>query len=243
MTSTVLQICNLIRNITEHHVSRVAQLGNWPTHIRPEGLLARIPTDEKSAPGLDAGLCCALDIIPREKQKLSAGLHAAYTPELVTQVRNELVLDADSDTTYWLACCNLCEDGLIGPAEFVRQVGEATFMLQYSKERRDSALEELNWMYTKVSTQFGVSFGTEDGCIQAAYLQGAPFAIHYSKEYDLYFIGTYFPSLGLENFEWSLAKDSQGRAKSGPVWGSKQFVKCADQDELLKALPIVKAQF
>ena len=64
----------------------------------------------------------------------------------------------------------------------------------------------------------------------------------YSQNYGLYFIGTYETSLGLEDFEWSQEKDEQGRDKSGPVFGSKQFVKCATEEEWRRAMEVVKAK-
>src|SRR3989338_9656290 len=96
-----------------------------------------------------------------------------------------------------------------------------------------------------LTSEFGadVPYGTEDGCMQGAYVAGHQFAVSYAPKYGVYFIGTYHPSLDLENFKWSGEKDEQGKPKSGPVFGSKQFVKCANKDELIRALAIIKPLF
>ncbi|MBT5820335.1 MAG: hypothetical protein HOI24_02670, partial [Candidatus Magasanikbacteria bacterium] len=46
------------------------------------------------------------------------------------------------------------------------------------------------------------------------------FITEYAEEYDIYFVGTYLPSLGLEDFYWSADVDEQDRPLSGPVHGS-----------------------
>ena len=86
-----------------------------------------------------------------------------------------------------------------------------------------------------------VPCGTVDGCIQGAYLQGHRFGVHYHESFGLWFIGTYESTLGLEDFSWAEATDGQGRPTSGPVFGSRQFVKCATVGELTEALKVVVA--
>ena len=120
---------------------RVASLGVWPPHIDPQAsLTGRIPTATATATGFDAGIACALDLIPREHQQLAASLHAAYTPAAIAQVRAEVVaLEADSPTGWWLAACSLCVEGELTPAEFVQQVADFTVLARDPKQRLEAA--------------------------------------------------------------------------------------------------------
>lgn len=228
---------------------RVKELGNWPAWVGEESLAERVPKkDDENAPGFDAGIACALDLIQREKQKLAAVLHAAYTPEAVAQIREEMKdLDPESETCWWLAACSICAEGGINQEQFLRQIEDFKKLAAEPQKRKDAAQKVFDKM---VSTFYfipelgnDVPYGTEDGCMQGAYVAGHPFAVNFSEKYGLYFLGTYEPSLGLENFAWSDEKDEQGRAKSGPVFGSKQFVKCANIEELKRALEVVKPLF
>lgn len=78
-----------IRVQVEAKAARVAELGGWPSYISHDSLLARVPTPELRATGFDAGIACALDLIPRDRQRLASSLHAAYTPAVVAQARRE----------------------------------------------------------------------------------------------------------------------------------------------------------
>ncbi len=104
-----------IRTAVEANAKRVAELGEWPDYIEPGSLLERIPQEGGTkAPGFDAGIACATDMIPRDKQELAARLHANYTKEAVMQVRKEVAeKDPDSQTAWWLAACSLCKEGEI----------------------------------------------------------------------------------------------------------------------------------
>ena len=117
-------------------------------------------------------------------------------------------------------------------------------LINNPKDRIEAAKNEhqnmLNTFETK--TYEGIPFGVIDGCIQGAYLAGHSFGTMYADKYGLFFIGTYNKSLGLEDFEWSSDVDEQGRAKSGPVFGSKQFVKCSSEEEFLRALKVVNSK-
>jgi hypothetical protein len=236
-----------IREIVRKNAARVATLGNWPSWINAEeSLTSRVPADGGEAPGFDAGIACAMDLIPREKQGLAATLHAAYTPDAVAQVRREVFqgqLDPESEACWWLAACYLCKEGKVSADAFVSQIDDfrefAADPLVRQLAAQEQALEMINAFERDT---YGVPFGTEDGCIQGAYLAGYRFGTTFAENYGIYFIGTFLPSLGLEDFPWSDEKDEQGRPKSGPVFGSKQYVKCANEDEFRRAVEVVKAK-
>lgn len=234
---------NVVLETVKQNAARVAALGNWPSWIKAEdSLVTRIPRDNGTAPGFDAGIACALELIPRDKQKLAATLHAAYTPEAVEQVRRESVdMDPDSETCWWLAACAVCREGEIDAKAFFNQLEvfhTIAEMPDLRKKMARIALEEMSSTFE--TSSYGVPFGTKDGCMQGAYVAGHDFATQYAESYGIYFIGTFLPSLGLETFPWSDEKDAQGRPKSGPVHGSTQFVKCFDEDEFRKALAVVR---
>jgi len=231
-----------IQHIVRKNAGRVASLGNWPPYIPAESLLSRIPADTKGS-GFDAGLACALDLIPRNKQRLSATLHAAYTPEAVAQVLKESeTMDPDSETVWWLAACHVCDEGaVVDEDHFLWQIHDFKNLVSNAEARVEMARDELEVMQSTFETEtYGFPHGIVDGCIQGAYLVGHQFGTIYAKEYNLYFIGTYLPTLGLEEFEWSDEVDEQGRPLSGPVHGSRQFVKCKDLPEFLAAVEVVK---
>lgn len=233
-----------IRQTVADNAERVAKLGEWPSYIQPGSLLERIPkAGEKKAPGFDAGVACALDLIPRESQKLAAKLHANYSKDAVMQVRKEAEeKNPDSETSWWLTACSVCKEGGIDEQAFLTQVEDFKKLTVDAKLRQEAAEKEFTEMTQRFTLKEGVPYGEQDGCIQGAYLAGYPFGTEYSKNYGLYFIGTFEPTLGLEEFPWSDEKDEKGRAKSGPVFGSKQFVKCATEDEWRKAMEVVKAK-
>jgi len=122
------------------NAGRVAELGNWPPYIPAESLLSRIPADNKGS-GFDAGLACALDLIPRDKQRLSATLHAAYTAEAVEQVLKESqYMDPQSETTWWLAACHVCDEGAVVDEEhFLWQTQDFSFLVSNAEARVEMA--------------------------------------------------------------------------------------------------------
>ena len=232
-----------ISKLVETNATSVAQLGDWPPYIQPSSLTDRIPRGEQPGPGFDAGIATALGIIPEDKATLSAVLHAAYTKDAVLQVRAEREeKDADSETTWWAAMSSLCREGEVSQSEFMEQVAQAE-RLAADPAARLAAAEDL-WRQIdgtwKIEDYLGIPYGEVDGCMQAAYLSGYPVAVMWAEAYSLWFIGTYEPSLGLEEFPFSTKTDDQGRTLSGPVHGSKQFVKVSSSEELVSALKAVK---
>lgn len=225
---------------------RIRKLGSWPLWMTDESLIERIPKiGDKQASGFDAGIASALDLFPRDKQILSAILHGAYTPEAIEQVRKEIQQsDPDSETYWWLTACSVCAEGEVNQEKFLHQIEMFKKLASDPEQRLRVAKDEYEKMTHTFScdTEFGVGvpFGTKDGCMQGAYIAGFPFAVQFADQYGLYFIGTHLPTLGLEDFQWSDAKDEKGRAKSGPVFGSKQFVKCANKEEAFSAIETVK---
>ncbi len=227
--------------------ARVADLGQWPKWQRSaesleRSLVGRIPTEEQTAPGFDAGVACCLGRIPECMQALSAGLHASYTEARVQQVREEIRdLDPDSETCWWLAACSVCEEGERTVADFLAQL-ERFERLQRDPDARlvaaRSALEEKMSSFTLIDE---IPFVIHDGGLQASYIAGHGWGVQYAEAFGLFFIGTYLPSLGLEDFEFSDRVDDQGRPMSGPVHGSRQFVKVSSLIELARAVRVVRS--
>jgi hypothetical protein len=228
---------------------RIARLGRWPDWIPPSSLALRVPHLTSPAPaGFDAGIACALDLIPSAAQPLSATLHAAYTPAAIAQVRSEtdhLPLTPDSQTTWWLAACSVCDEGVATPASFAAQLERFAILRADPFLRVRAAIDCLFEMRVSFEIRHGVAFALVDGGMQGAYIAGHELAASYSQTQDLYFIGTYLPSLGLDDFPWanpanpSSSDPSSRLGRSGPVHGSKQYVKCQDLTELLAALAAV----
>jgi len=233
-----------IRSTVAANVDRVAKLGEWPPYIEPGSLLERIPKEgDDKAPGFDAGIACATNLIPEDKQKLAAMLHANYSKESVFQIRSEATSkNPDSQTAWWFAACSVCKEGGIGQETFLKQIEDFKTLAAEPEEREEAAQKEFIAMTSSFTLKEEVPYGEKDGCIQGAYIAGYPFGSEYSQNYGIYFIGTYEDSLGLEDFKWSDEKDDKGRAKSGPAFGSKQFVKCANEDEWRRAIEVVRAK-
>lgn len=232
-----------IRRVVAANAERLAKTGGWPGWIKPDSILERIPdAADDVAPGFDAGIACTLDLIPRDKQELSARLHANYDKDAVMKIRDEIAsLDPNSETAWWLAACYVCgtEEQANG-AQFLAQIEQFKQIAKDENERLRVARAEIDHIRSSFTLKYGVPFGTKDGCIQGAYVAGYPFGSSYSEGYGIYFIGTYEDSLGLEDFPWSDEKDEKDRPKSGPVFGSKQFVKCANEDEWRRAIAVVQ---
>jgi hypothetical protein len=211
---------------------RLGELGSWPEWYDRGYLAERVPSFELPAAGFDAGIACALDLIPRNRQKLAACLHAAYTEAVVGQVRRETVrLDPDSQSTWWLAACSVCTEGQLSPAEFFAQIAQFRELVADPAARLAAAERCFAEMNVSFAVEDGIAFSRVDGGMQGAYVAGYDLAGMYGEEADLYFLGTFRKSLGLENFAWSEETDEQGRLRSGPVGGSRQFVKCANKTE------------
>jgi hypothetical protein len=187
-------------------------------------------------------------LIPRSLQRLSATLHAAYTPAAVAQVRreaNSLPLTPDAQVTWWLAACSVCDEGLATPDSFVDQLERFAIVADDPFLRVRAATDTLLTMSHSFELRAGIPFATVDGGMQGAYIAGYDLATAYSESADLYFIGTYLPTLGLDHFPWTQPADpaspdpSARLGSSGPVHGSSQFVKCADEAEFISALAAV----
>ena len=306
-----------IAELVRRSAPRVARLGGWPSYIDAASLTDRVPTGGRElAPGFDAGIACALGLIPAERQTLAARLHAAYTPAAVAQVRREAAagFPAEADTTWWLAACSVCREGQIDADGFRQQLEEFAALAVDPAARRRAAEAEFDAMTGRYWIVDGVAYGVADGCQQGAYIDGHAFAamgpaptadpdageatryfvlshasrdggVHHepapgqllslrgaeaerelrgggdiwaleregsrrlvTNDSGLHFIGTYEETLGLEEFTWGEgvpageAVDEHGRERSGPVHGSRQFVKCATRAEYERAVALVKAR-
>ncbi|MFH1404597.1 MAG: hypothetical protein ABIH21_00675 [Patescibacteria group bacterium] len=199
-----------IRGTVEENMSRVAQQGNWPSYINAkDSLLGRIPeVGQATAPGFDAGIACAMDIIPRDKQGLASVLHAAYTEAAVEQVRSETSGDSwdpDSESIWWLAMCSICQEDGVDNTSLIEQVESAKVLATDPESRIAAAkdmLERMKGDFTVIAD--GTPFVTRDGGMQGAYLQGHDFAVQWAEAYGIFFVGTFRESLGIpEDFEWS----------------------------------------
>jgi hypothetical protein len=232
---------NFVETVREN-ASRIATLGSWPSYMDPEGsLVSRVPGESGTAPGIDAGVCCALGLIPEDKQRLSATLHGAYTPEAVEQVRKEVEsFDPDSETTWWLAACSLCKEGGIDAAAFEKQIENFKILSANPEARVSAAKATFDKMKKNFQLLDGVPFGVVDGCLQGAYVSGYDWGVQYNPAFGIFFIGTFRETLGLETFPFSDKKDEAGRPMSGPVWGSKQFVKASSFAELAEVVRVVR---
>ncbi len=228
----------------EQQADRLSKLGNWPAWVDArESLVSRVPSGDTCAPGFDAGLACVLGIIPEAKQALAATLHAAYTPAAVEQVRQETadILDADSESAWWLAMCSICKEGEVDQTTFSAQIEQAKLLAADPAARALAARAELDAMKKKfVALGDGTPFAVKDGGLQGAYLSGHRWGVLYVEAYGIFFIGTFEASLGLENFRFSDRVDAKGRPMSGPVHGSRQFVKVSDLSELARACATVR---
>lgn len=225
---------------------RVADLGQWPPYATVEDrLAARLPRFEREeegrevASGFDAGMACVFGLIPEDKQRLSAELHVQYSPVAVAQVLQELEdLDADSETCWWLAACSVCDEDGVDWAGFTAQCLEMHGLFQNPQARLAAA----QVMWKKMQTSFhlvdGVAFATVDGGMQAAYAAGHKLAVWWSEKAGIFFVGTFHPSLGLEDFAWGTELDEDGRTMSGMI--SPQFVKCNGFEELGSAVSVAR---
>lgn len=229
-----------LRELVDAEAARVAELGEWPDWISPASLTERVPLGSAAAPGFDAGIACCLGLIPPARQRLAARLHAAYTPQAVAQVRREATpMHPESDTTWWLAACSVCREGEVDAAMFAAQVQEFTLLAGDPAARRRAAVAEHQAMLARFAVRpDGLAIADVDGGMQGAYLAGHRAAAMWAQQAGIFFVGTYEKSLGLEDFDWSEPADPDASdparrlGRSGPVHGSRQFVKCADEAEL-----------
>jgi|GEM_PF-979761 len=233
--------------LVEANGAKVAQMGQWPAHIAVSAsLTGRVPFGDNLRSGFDAGVACSLGLMPPHSQKLIATLHAAYTPEAVAEIRRETnngtgLRHADSAVCWWLAGCSVCIEGdTVDEKTFRAQLHEFQALMQDPEARLLAAHTTLQEMVGSFDTKRGYAFGTQDGSMQGAYIAGHDVAVMHAPTRDLYFIGTFHETLGLENFNWDSKTDDRGRATSGPVHGSRQFVKCASAPELDRIITALK---
>jgi len=232
---------DFMRDHVRQAIPRIADHGCWPGYVDGElSLVSRMPSMLEVGLGFDAGLACALDMIPRNKQKLASTLHAAYTESAVEQVRREGAdLDADSETTWWLAA-SICEEAGVNHDAFLDQLHAFRALAHDPIERVRAASRTLDAMRKNFTLIDGIPFVTKDGGLQGAYVSGYNWGVQYSEAFSLFFIGTFRANLGLETFPFSDRKDENGRPMSGPVHGSKQFVKVSSFKELEAATRFVR---
>lgn len=238
--------------VVEENSARVAEQGAWPESKIPRRMARNIPRGDMIALGLDAGIACALDLIPRDKQTLAAGLCGEFTSERVKQVRREVILsfdlseplDPDCESAWWLAAFSLYSRKGVNEDTFRRQL----VAFEGMAKNLDNRLEAIYKACIDIMESFqvlgdGTPFSIEPYGLQCAYLDGHSWAVQYYSGCSAFFIGTFHSSLGLEDFAWSEHKDAIGDAVSGPVHGSQQLVMCSTPEELAAALAIVRKHF
>lgn len=236
-------MCSILRDFVLSNIDRVVELGQWPERARAravESLAGRIPVDGGTSSGFDAGIACCLDLIPRNRQRLAATLHASYSAEAVEQVRREAaVMSADSETVWWLSASSVCEEeAKVSEAHFIEQCKRFEHLAADPIARATAARREFENMSKGFEVRDGVPYATRNGGMQGAYLAGHEFAVEWSDKWGIYFVGTFRPSLGLESFPFSDEVDADNRKKSGLI--NNSFAKCT-KDELPAVLAVVRA--
>ncbi len=229
-----------IRTMVRAEGARIKELGDWAEWMDPDkSLTDRIPQDDdESYPGFDAGIACALNLIPSDKQKLSAIMHAGIKPEAIEQIRSEITeMDPDSETVWWLAGCNVCEEGTVDASKFRAQVEAFQELTADPKKRVEAARDELDKMMSTFETStYGVPYGTVDGCMHGAYIAGHPLATTYDPNHGIFFIGTFDQPLDthLQDYPWKNPDQGKERGTSGVI--NPNFIKCADEEEFRAVL-------
>ena len=257
------------RNTVEMNIGRVAQLGKWggtpSDHAR--SLLSRIPkggVDEDGVEflgsGFDGGVAVALGLTKvdgNEFGRLSASLHVDQTELDYAQVRKEIKEikggNFKNDTAMWLIACTVCNERGVTSEGFWFQVQKFTDLREglFSSDSDGQAtqvqaivLDEVANMRSAYDVMDdGVVWANDDSGIVGAYIDGYKFAVFPMA--GLFFIGSYLPSLGLEEFQWGTSTEEINGtkiAKSGPIHGQQNFVKCASMEELSDALKVIKTK-
>ena len=224
-----------IKASVEDAYPRLKSLGSWPDYIQSTTLTNRIPSPtEVGQGGFDAGIACALDLIPRDKQRLAAILHAAYTPEAIQQIRDEREHLEDTETMWWAGACFICDEGPVDWDRFQEQLQDFKELATKPNKMVAAAKDEIDMMTSAYELQNGIPFAKRDGGTIGAYIDGYEMGVAWSEGYGIYFISTYKPTLGLEDFEWD--NEPGPTSNSGPVHGSKQYVKASNEIELNRVL-------
>ena len=145
-----------------------------------------------------------------------------------------------SETTWWLAMSHVCLEHkeMVNSEQYMLQVDKAATLSKDASRRLSAAKAALASLQGTYIAMGGVAYGDVDGCMQAAYLDGFEVAVGWSQAHGIWFIGTFRPSLGLEDFEWSTEVDDRGQPKSGLI--SPQFAKASSMTEAATAAEIAK---
>jgi hypothetical protein len=223
-----------IRKKIKNNMYEIAKKGNWDSSIDVESsLLRRVPTKELLASGFDAGIAAALDLIPKDSQKLVCTLHASYSEECINQIRKEVEnISLNSEACWWLAACSIRVDGKVNINEFLQQISDFSLLQDDPILRRDVAIEMMQKMKGAYHLVDKIPFAIKRYGMQGAYLDGYRLAVQYEPNSGNFFIGTYEKSLNLEDFKWNLVFDKNNKSLNGPVFGSKQYVKTYSFEEL-----------
>jgi|GEM_PF-5602519 len=149
--------------------------------------------------------------------------------------------DPNCETCWLLVALHIKAQEAVNQEQFVEQIRKFRRLAADPEARRKAAVQE----YFLMTCSYGrekligngkVPVGYRDGCIVGACIDGHPFAIRYAPAERAYYIQTPFSSLGLEKQSWE-------EAGSGPVFGSRQHVRCASLSTLQKVLPKVLQTF
>ncbi len=230
-----------IAKTIEENVDRIAKLGGWPDELDKRGaLLKRLPLNNSTSTGFDAGIAAALNLIPPECQKLIATIHANYNSSCVEQIREESQeMLPHTETCWWLAASSLVTHTQVDEYKFLDQISDFELLREDPLLRRDVAIEMFTTLLESFRCIGGVPFSIRGKGLQGAYLAGYRYGVQYEEEEGAFYVGTYKESLGLERFAWEERLDSEGRPTNGPVFGSRQFVKTFSFQELVKILAII----
>ena len=177
---------------------------------------------------------------------LACKLHAAYTQDAVEQVIEEMKdLNANSGTAWWLAACTICEKWDIGQSDFLQQIELFKNLKNNEKNFVEVSKKEYEYMISLTEkTTYKFPYGTVDWAMQWAYLTGNTYGTMYAKKYGIYLVWTYKDSLWLEDYDWSKyhpeRDPNNSKEDSWPVFWSKQFIKCANEEQFLDVMKIVQ---
>ena len=125
--------------------------------------------------------------------------------------------------------CSVCDESESTHARFAAQVAAAVRLSENPVERVSAAVDAYGQMGAAYEVVDGLPWATCDGGMQGAYLHGhrVAAAAGTGQSEGVWFLGTYYRTLGLEGFEFA-----EG---SGPVHGSPQFFKFTSRAELAEA--------
>lgn len=243
MTKSInINIAETLRDKVIRNAGRVAErYEHWPSYAPPEDALHRVPEANGVAPGFDAFIAACLGLVPEIAWRLISMCHGAWSPEAVELLRETVkgYCDPDNHGTWWAAMSAVCQEGNVDLQTFLFQIGQATAIANSDALRHQVADFEFRKMKSTYDLKRGYPRGTEDGCIQGAYIKGHDFGVHEDTERKMFFIGTFHPSLGIpSDFDWSSEVDETGKPKSGII--HPNFIKCANEDELTRVIDAIK---